>query len=551
MLQNLFVQNYALIHKLEINFQADLTVITGETGAGKSILLGALSLALGHRADLNSLQNPDKKCIIEANFHLEKYNLYAFFDEHELDYEDNTIIRREITPKGKSRAFINDTPVKLNQLKSLGDRLIDIHSQHQNLELKAQNFQIAFTDTIAQNEELLALYQQKYNEYKTIQKEISALKTNNQKQKEQADFVAFQTNELKNAQLKPGEQEELEQEQKMLSNSEAIAENLKNAIQRFDRDEFGINEELIQVKNELSKIAEYFDNGQQIIERISSAIVDLEDLIQDLKSKTELVHHDPQRLENVNQRLNHIYTLQQKHAVERIDELLEIQHQYEQQLNDLEHFDDKLNQLELQAQKRYTDLKQQANELHDKRLKAAKENSRHITKQLADLGMPKAIFQIEIQKTEKLNNYGCSEVLFLFATDQNMTPKEVTKVASGGELSRIMLIVKSVIAAQKSLPTIIFDEIDAGVSGDIANKMGNIMKKMGQNMQIISITHLPQIAAKGKYHSVVYKTHKSDGAVTNIRFLDQEERVQAIAQMLSSENPTEAALKNAKELLTQ
>ncbi len=550
MLCTLFVENYALIDNLKIDFQDKLTVITGETGAGKSILLGALSLALGQRADLSTLKNKDKKCIIEASFNVKKYSLQSFFDEEDLDYEDNTIIRREITPKGKSRAFINDTPVNLNQLKVLGEKLIDVHSQHQNLQLNERNFQVNFVDTLADILIQRNEYRQAYDRYQDLVKKTEELKTRNEEQKERSDFIQFQFNELEQARLQPNEQEELERSQNMLSNSEEIAENLNNALQSLQRDDYGIISELGNTQNALEKIASFFDNGEELLSRIASATLDLDDLAQDLQQKTENIQYNPSELESINQRLNQIYSLQQKHRKNNVSDLIELKEQYKQELNEIESFEEALKKLQSSIDEEKQTMQHLADKLHENRKAAARKASHTITQQLSGLGMPQSIFQIELTKQKEFDKFGRSEIVFKFTTDKNMSPKEVTKIASGGELSRIMLILKSMLATQKALPSLIFDEIDSGVSGAIANKMGNIMKEMAKTMQIISITHLPQIAAKGNNHLIVYKKHEQQGASTQIKAISDTERVEVLAQMLGSGETSAAAIANAKELLS-
>ncbi|WP_462280159.1 DNA repair protein RecN [Salinivirga cyanobacteriivorans] len=550
MLRNLFVENYALIDNLKIDFQENLTVITGETGAGKSILLGALSLALGTRADLSTLKDKDKKCIIEATFDIKKYKLERFFEEEDLDFDTSTIIRREITPKGKSRAFINDTPVNLNQLKALGERLIDIHSQHQNLLLNEQDFQIDFVDTLAGVLDLRATYRKTYEEFQNLHKEIEQLKAKNDEQKEKSDFIQYQYHELEQAKLKPGEKQELERSQNILSNSEEIAENLNSVLQSMQRDDYGILSELGQAESAVEKIASFFENGEELQSRISSARLDLDDLAQDLQQKAENIQYDPSELERINQRLNQIYTLEQKHRKNSIEELIALKGQYKKDLDDIESFEQDLEKLKNSLSEVEKKMNQLADKLNKERKKTAGEISSSVTTQLEDLGMPKSVFQIEVTQQEEFNKAGRSKIVFKFSTDKNMAPREVTKVASGGELSRIMLIIKAILAKQKALPSLIFDEIDSGVSGAIANKMGNIMKEMANSMQIISITHLPQIAAKGYHHLVVYKKHEQEGATTQIRHISESDRVEVLAQMLSSGETSAAAIANAKELLS-
>jgi DNA repair protein RecN (Recombination protein N) len=550
MLQRLFVQNYALIDQLEIDFQSGLTVITGETGAGKSILLGALSLALGNRADKDSLKDKDRKCIVEIEINIEKLTLNDFFSANDLDYDFHTVIRREISISGKSRAFINDTPVTLNQVKELGEQIIDIHSQHENLELNQQSFQFTVLDTLADNNTLLKSFQSKYTEYLKIKKHIETLKEKNANQKQRLDFIQFQYNELKNAKLKTNEQIELEQEQNRLSNSEEIAENLKIAIGRFTRDEYSILDELNGAKQELSRISTYFENGEELVSRIQTSLIDLEDLSQDLIEKADNLQYEPEHLESINKRLNLIYSLQQKHNKSTIDDLLSLENDLEDELNAIESFEDDLKLLEKKQAEINKLLSEQSIELHEKRLYTAIKTSEKINAQLKELGMPSAVFDIQVAEAEELNKYGISNLAFNFATDEKSDLKPITKIASGGELSRIMLIIKSLVAAKKALPTIIFDEIDTGVSGEIANKMGQIMKSMSANMQLIAITHLPQIAAKGINHYIVFKEHQESRARTRIKAITNDERINIIAQMLSTENPGKAAIANAKELLS-
>jgi DNA repair protein RecN (Recombination protein N) len=550
MLQRLFVQNFALIDNLEIHFQEGLTVITGETGAGKSILLGAIALAMGARADRDSLKNKEKKCIVEIEYDVQKLTLQEFFDTNELDFDLQTIIRREISPSGKSRAFINDTPVNLSLVKELGNRLIDIHSQHENLELNQFDFQFSVIDILADNFSSLKEYQNNYNKYQHLLKNINNLKEKHEIQKQRHDFIDFQYNELENAKLKSNEQNELEQEQNRLENSETIAENLSQALVRFNREDYGILDELNNAKQEISRIASYFHNGEDLQTRINSSLIDLTDLVQDLTEKADTIQYDPQRLDEINKRLNLIYSLQQKHNKPSIDDLLFIKNELEDELNAFESFEEDLQLLEKKKIELFQQLSTLADKLHKSRLEAAEKTSDNINEQLKELGMASAIFSIEVQKSDELSKYGKSSVSFKFAPDKKTDSRLLTKVASGGELSRIMLILKSLIAAKKSLPTIIFDEIDTGVSGEIANKMGQIMKSMSGNMQLIAITHLPQIAAKGEHHKIVYKTQEDTGSKTKIKNITEAERIIAIAQMLSTDNPSDAAIANAKELLS-
>jgi DNA repair protein RecN (Recombination protein N) len=550
MLQKLFVQNFALIDSLEIDFQTGLTVITGETGAGKSILLGALALGLGARADKESLKHKDKKCIVEIEFNVEKLSLTSFFEENDLDFETQTVIRREISPNGKSRAFINDTPVNLNQVKSLGDQIIDIHSQHENLELNQHEFQFLVVDTLADNNDTLKKYQKNFAEFQSIANQINSLKDKNKEQKERFDFLKFQYNELKSTNLKADEQEELEQEQKRLSHSEEIAENLSLAVNRFNREELSIIDELSNVKNEVNRIASYFKNGNDLVDRLNSALIDLSDISQDLTEKTESIQFDPNRLDEINKRLNQIYSLQQKHNKTTISELLLLQNNIEEQLNAIESFEDDLLMLEKKQETQRELIKQEAKKLHNNRIDTAKKISEVINSQLKELGMQVAVFNIEVSNSTEFNKFGTSGINFKFASDPKSELRPITKIASGGELSRIMLVIKSLIASKKALPTLIFDEIDTGVSGEIADKMGQIMKSMSSNMQIIAITHLPQIAAKGDNHYIVYKTHNEDGAQTHLKSISGSERINVIAQMLSTDKPGEAAIANAKELLS-
>ena len=549
MLQSLKIQNYALIDHIHIQFAPGFITITGETGAGKSILIGALSLILGNRADTSVLKDNDKKCVVEAAFDIENYGLKTIFERHDLDYEPESIIRREINNKGKSRAFVNDTPVNIKVLKELGEHLVDIHSQHQNLVLKDNHFQLDVVDSYAANSERLRTYQEKYREYRKREEEYNNLKSQSEKASSDLDYYQFQYEQLEKAKLDPDEQQEMESELETLSHAEEIKQNLAGASHLLSGEETSIVTRLREAGDYIKKIIDFYPKAKEVSERLESSYIELQDLSNEIEVMSENVEHDPQRMEYIRERLDEIYSLQHKHHVSSVGELIEIRDDLQQKLEEINSYDFRLEELEKELKQKREALKQQADELSESRKKAIPDIEERITSMLQQLGIPNASFEIKRTDLEDFGNQGQDHVQFLFSANKNVALEDISKVASGGELSRLMLSLKSLIAETKSLPTIIFDEIDSGTSGDIAGKMGAIMKGMSGNMQVINITHLPQIASKGDYHYLVYKHDDNETTHTNIKQLEQQERIREIAKMLSGEELTDTALQNAREFL--
>ncbi len=549
MLKSLFISNYALIDKVEIDFNEGFSVITGETGAGKSIMLGALSLVLGQRSDLSVLKDKQKKSVIEALFNISGYGLEKLFEEEDVDYEEEATIRREILPTGKSRAFVNDTPVNLIFLKSISLQLIDIHSQHQNLLLGESGFQLNVVDTVAKNDKLRKIYSENYNKYKSLNKRKQEIESQNIKLKEEADYMQFQYNELDQLKLIEDEQEELEKEKEMLLHSEEIKGNLFANINILNGESVPVLASLKEVTKNIEKIASFLPEGEEWNKRAESAYIDLEDLTKELEVKMENIDHDPSRLEIVSSRLDRIYALQQKHRVDSISDLIEIHEKLSAQLKRLSSFDEDILELNSKIDAAYKELKQFGKKLTESRKKVISSIEKQLISQLVELGMPNARLKVECAPLSDFSDNGCDNINFLFSANKKGELSEIPKVASGGEMSRVMLCIKSLLSVSKGLPTIIFDEIDTGVSGEVADKMGKIMQQIAQNIQVISITHLPQIAVKGKYHYKVYKKDSKVDTVSTLEKLSVEQRVTEIAKMLSGSNLSEAALINAKELL--
>ena len=549
MITSLSIENFALIEKLNINFSRGFSVITGETGAGKSILLGALDLVRGKRADLTSLKNKDEKCVIEAVFTIENYNLKSFFEENDFDYETETIIRREILPSGKSRAFINDSPVNLQQLQDLSDYLIDIHSQHQTLELSNQDFQITLLDSLAKNQNLVSQYKSELSLYKKIDNSLKELISNKNSLDKEQDYNTFLLEELLAADLKLGEQEILESELEMLSNVEFIKENIEKSIAISEEEQFGVIQNLKEIRISLQKISGLSPVYNQLFERVNSVIIELEDVNQDLNSELEKLVFNPEKLELVNQKLQTIYLLQKKHQVETIDELIAIKDELDAKVflsNDIEN---QIAAFQNQLQVKKDLLDEVSKNIHENRVGVVPNLTQRLSTILSQLGMSNAQFQFEIQYGENFLSDGKDTVQLLFSANKGSNFGLLKKVASGGEMSRIMLAIKSVLAEETKLPTIIFDEIDTGISGEIANNMAEIMKQMSNQMQIFAITHLPQIASKGEAHYKVFKTIKENTTVSEIILLNENDRILEIAEMLSGKNPSESALTHAKALL--
>lgn len=550
MLKSLFIQNFVLIDNLDIHFDQGFSVITGETGAGKSIILGALSLVLGQRADGKSIKQGADKCVIEAVFDVSKYQLESFFLDNDLEYDsESCILRRELYASGKSRAFVNDSPVSLAILKELGTKLIDIHSQHQNLLLGDNRFQLRVVDVMAENEILLILYKKEYTRYQGLRKELSNLKERAAQSKQEEDYIRFQLDQLEEANLQPDEQDELEQEQETLSHAEEIKSSLYRVSSCLDGEEQGVVSLLKESLSSMDALERYFPRAKEIAERLRSAYIDLNDLASEMEGLIEDVEFNPDRLTWVNERLDTLYALQQKHRVSSVEELIVLRDQFRAQLADIDSFDEQIAALEKQVQNSYKELLQQASVLSEQRKIASVAFAQQLVEMVAPLGMPHTRFQVDVVPRKEPESDGMDEIRFMFSANKSMAIQPVAQTASGGEISRLMLCIKAMIAGFTALPTIIFDEVDTGVSGDIADKMGHIMQDLGSKMQVFAITHLPQIAAQGKAHYFVYKEDIQDRTVTRIRPLDKEERVREVARMLSGSALTEASLANAKDLL--
>ncbi len=549
MLQHLSIRNYALIESLDIDLSDGLTIITGETGAGKSILLGALSLLIGNRADTGTLRDKTKKCIVEAQFAIEKYSLLPFFEKYELDYNKLSTIRREINPAGVSRAFINDTPVNLAQLKEIGLALVDVHSQHQSIALNEAEFQISLVDVFAQHKAKLNSYQTDFTAYKKLKQNLALMEEQDAQAKKDLDYFQFQFNELEDAQLKSDELSNMEQESETLTHAESIKKALNSSAYLLNQSDSNALNALAEIKNLLAGISKYNASVSEIAARINSAYIELKDILSELESLEQDIVFNPARLEEIENRLNLIYRLQQKHRVKSIAELTQIQDELSEKILAINNLDELIHKAKLEIERLEKQLTSKAEELSKKRKASSAQMEKQIRSLLSDLGMPNANLAIQINAAAEFNTYGKDKIQFLFSANKGSEMKELSKVASGGELSRLLLSLKSLLAQSAALPTIIFDEIDTGVSGEVANKVGNILEKMAGEMQVISITHLPQIASKGKDHLYVYKDEQKDKTVTHIKKLTKQERVHEIAQMLSSSSPTVAAINNAKELL--
>lgn len=549
MLQSLLIKNYALIESLEINFSTNFSIITGETGAGKSILLGALGLVLGNRADLSSLKNKEEKCIIEAHFSIANYNLHHLFEKLDLDYDDNTIIRREILSSGKSRAFVNDSPVNLQELQELGVFLIDIHSQFQTRDIINEEYQINLLDKVANNHTLLSEYQTELKQYKSLQSDLKKLLTEKEILAKEQEYNLFLFEELERAKLTSGEQETLEQEAEKLNNIEFIKENLGKILAVSNQEEIGLLANLNEVKNSIQKIASVSKEFNDLYERITVSLIEIEDIIAENESQAEKLIDDPSQTEFINQKLQTIYDLQKKHQVNSIEELLNIQENLEQKVVKFDDIDSWLKKLEIKIDSSKEVLDKLAVQLTAAREKAAKVFVTKITQIITQLGMPDVQFEFEMLPLESYSKFGKDQVNLLFSANKGSKLEPIKKVASGGEMSRIMLSIKAVLTSYSKLPTIIFDEIDTGVSGEIALKMAEIMKEMSHSMQVFAITHLPQIASKGNQHYKVFKTTQNNITLSEIKLLSENERVVEIAEMLSGKDISESAINHAKALL--
>lgn len=550
MLKHLYIRNYALIDELDIDFPAGFSVITGETGAGKSIILGAIGLLVGNRADIKSIKPGAKKCVIEAQFGIAGYGLEPLFTDNDVDFDpDECIVRRELSATGKSRSFVNDSPAPLQFLRQLGDKLIDIHSQHQNLLLQKEDFQLGVVDIIAHDDKQKELYSKSFNEYEKARKALTDLQKSIEKARENEEFLRFQYNELQTAQLSDGIQEELEQESAALSHSEDIKSALFNADNILNADVDGIVGRAGEAADALHGIESVYPKVKELADRLDSAKVELADIAADVSADTDNVDFDPARLDEVNARLDNIYSLEQKHHVNTVAELIKIRDEIEKQLDGIDDGDNQLGELQKRVDDTSAACKKEATKLSALRKKAATEVEKQMSSRLIPLGMPNVRFKVDIQKKE-LSADGTDRILFLFSANKSTDLMPVAEVASGGEIARVMLSLKAMISGAVNLPTIIFDEIDTGVSGAIASKMAQLMKEMADaGRQVIAITHLPQIAAMGEAHYKVEKEETDTGTTSHMRRLTDDERISAIAAMLSGDNITEAALQNARELM--
>ena len=545
MLRRLTVENYALIDKLDLQLDSHLNIITGETGAGKSILLGALGLLLGNKNESGSLRDESRNCVIEGVFELKGYSLESLFEEHDLDYEEQTVVRRMISPSGKSRAFVNDMPVQLSVLKELGARLIDIHSQHQNQVLADEAFRLRSVDMLAGATDEVAQYGEVYAELKSAERELERMVAEAESLRKDEEWLRYQVEEFDAAALKQGELVELEQELGVLENAEQISEALISVRNILDAEQIGVLEQLSAAEGAIAHVSNNYPAGVEIAERLHSVVQELKDLGATVADDSERIEADPERLERLTNRVNMIYSMCQKHRVSTLDELILVGDKFREQLATITHSDSELKRQRELISSLEKRAKKQAAAIHALREKVAQQTSKSIAKSLSALGMPEAKFDVEVVATEELMPTGCDRVRFMFSANKNMAQQPVEKIASGGEVSRVMLALKALLAQKAKLPTIIFDEIDTGVSGRIADAMGEIIRSLSENMQVVAITHLPQVASKGESHFVVYKRDSR----TNINRLQEAERVEEIAKMLSGSVITEAALSQARLLL--
>lgn len=549
MIQSLHIENYVLISTLDIRFHPGFSVITGETGAGKSIILGALGLILGQRADTKTIRDGSSKCIIEGTFKIGEYHLQDFFAENDLDYDDECLIRREISPGGKSRSFINDTPASLQQLKELGDKLIDIHSQHQNLLLSSDSFQLQVVDIIAGSGEELLAYSSKYHAYKKAVQSLEQLKTTAEEQKDESDFLQFQFNQLNESHLVEGEQEEQERELQVLSHAGEIKTAMAQAAFLIGNESGAATPPLKEALTALRHIEKLYPGSKEWMQRLDSCMIELKDIASDLDKTQGNIDVDPARAEQIRQRLDLLYTLEQKHRTNSVEELIALRDQLSDQLQHIESLDEEILRMERTVQKLREEMLAAEATLTARRKEAFPVIEKHLTGQLVQLGMPDIRFEVRHATSANRNATGNDDIQFFFSANKNGQLQPVAQTASGGEISRVMISLKSLIASAKSLPTIIFDEIDMGVSGEVANAMSLIMKDLGKYMQVMAITHLPQIAAQGKHHYKVFKNNTEIASETMIKQLPDSDRITEIAAMLSGNSISQAAIENAKQLL--
>ena len=549
MITHLSISNYALIRKLDINFSNGLSVITGETGAGKSILLGALSLILGNRADSQILLDKTKKCVIEGTFNIKDYNLIPFFKENDLDYDDNTLLRREINKSGKSRAFINDTPVNLNLIKELGDKLVNIHSQNKTVTLNNSDFQLAVVDSYVNKNDVLKQYRLGFKNYSEKKKKLNGLIEKENKSKSDQDYFQFQFDELEKANLDPDEFNNIEKELELLNHHEEIKTNLAGISQILDNKELNIISQLNEALSLIKNISEYNNDFENFHKRVESNLIDLRDLSSEIESIGESIIYDPKRITELNNNIDIVFHLQQKHRVNSVNKLIAIKDNLSEKLNEISSLENEINNLKKEISVIEIELTKLAKLISLSRGEAIPKIEKNITELLVELGMPDGRFKVEQIKFNELTIDGFDKVKFLFNANKGGTLSDMSKIASGGELSRLMLSIKSLISQKNLLPTIIFDEIDSGVSGNIANKVGVILKKISQTMQVIAITHLPQIAGMGDFHYLVFKDSEKEITESRIKLISADERINEIAKMLSGSKISEIALQNAKELL--
>ena len=549
MLQQLSIRNFALIDRVEIDFYSGLSVITGETGAGKSILLGALGLILGNRADHSVLKDSTKKCIVEGSFKLENYSLQKFFEDNNLDYSDESILRREISGNGKSRSFINDTPCTLDILKNLGVQLIDIHSQQQTLQINDSSFQLKIIDALANSSNLLKEYKVNFRNYLELKKKISAFQLEISEGKQQEDYLNFQFEELHKLNLKEGENETLEQEQRRFANSEEILRNLSLGQSLLSEKEENIVDQIASLKQLLAQTERYDESFVELLARVNSTLIELQDVASELEDKAQLFEYDPERHQFVEERLGEVHRLQKKHQCMDADDLIEKKENIESRLLGLNNSDEALRKLEVELKNLENTIDEQSNLLTKGRISVLDGFQEQVENTLKNLGIPFAKLDVKHQKLLEYTKDGKDAFDFLFSANKGVDPAIVSKTASGGETSRLMLAIKEILAKHQQLPTILFDEIDTGVSGEIAEKMGTILANMGRQRQVMSITHLPQLAAKGEHHYFVYKDVVDERSITQLKKLSQEDRVGELAKMLSGATMTEAAMNNARELL--
>lgn len=549
LLTGLSISNYALIDQLEVDFSSGMSIITGETGAGKSILLGGLALVLGKRAESGVLRDQNTKCVIEARFSIHDYQLRPLFEQLDLDYDAITLIRRELLPSGKSRAFVNDTPVTLDALQQLGDQLIDVHAQHQTLALTQTQFQLEVLDALAQNAETLTAYQLELKKYKDLCQSYNALLEQKEGLQQEFDYNRFLLEELEAAQLAPEMLAQLEEEQEQLANFEQIEEQLTAAKVRLEEEQYGVTTQLIEIKTSLQKLIPFGKSYEELSQRLESVKIELEDMLQEMEHRLEVLEHNPERLQIVQEQLQKVYDLQHKHNAQTVSDLMLIQENLAKKVLSTEQIDEDIQKLKTAKEALFTTLNEKASQLSSRRKEALPKLIDKLQRILSALGMPNARFEGQFTPHASFLPYGNEDFEFIFSANAGSSFGSLKKVASGGELSRIMLSIKAIMSQYKALPTIIFDEIDAGVSGEVAVKISEIMKQMGQSMQVISITHLPQVAAKGGHHFKVFKTTEENQTSTQMKKLSPEERILEIAAMLGGEEQSATAVEHAKELL--